>query len=155
MHGISYREREREVIGIEQQLLNTHQHTIEGARIAAALHVTQHGDARVLVDFLDHRGAHHFRTDRIALAIDRSLRYDDDVETLAGVAFLRGGGNADGGVTAVTNSRRKNCSDYYQLGDACEMRLTGWLRSEEIMIEKAVSGNDTGNIFDGIDSHAR
>lgn len=66
----------------------TAQDAVEGRRRASALHVAQHGDARVLLQVVHHDRADLLRRDGPALAVDRALGHDDYVQPLPRVTLL-------------------------------------------------------------------
>lgn len=66
-----------------------YQDPIESGGRSSTLHVTEHGDARVLLQVVYHHLLHQLSGDRLALAVDRPFGDDDDVQTLARLALLR------------------------------------------------------------------
>lgn len=67
----------------------TYQDSVESRGATTTLHVTEHGDPRVLVQFLHHHLTHFFGGDRLALSVNGALGHDNDVQPLTGRPFLR------------------------------------------------------------------
>ena len=63
------------------------EHAVEGGRGAAALHVAEHGHARVDAQILDDDVAHVLGRDGVAVAVDGALGHDHDVEPVADLAL--------------------------------------------------------------------
>lgn len=66
----------------------THQNPVKSGGRPSSLHVPEYGDARVLLQVVYHDFLHQLGGNRLAFAVDRSLGYDDNVQTLTWFPFL-------------------------------------------------------------------
>jgi hypothetical protein len=69
--------------------INTYQDSVKSRRASTALHVTEHSDPRVLVQFLHHHLTHFFGGNGLSLSVNGTFSHDDDVQPLTGRPFLQ------------------------------------------------------------------